>query len=184
MRKVIETERLILKALDGNKAVMLLNFLIDGSEEFERYETQKDINYYTVKYQKQVLSTEYNLMKENKYVRYYVFLKGEPDIIIGTVSFGFFRQFPFASSNIGYKFLKRYQGNGYASEAIKAAIAEVFRELNHHQIYAYIMPENEASIKLIERLGFSYEGLSKKCLCVRGKWEDHYVYKLLSPYEV
>lgn len=184
MRKIIETDRLILKALDGSKASMLLNFLVSGRDEFERYETKKDDNYYTIKYQKQVLSTEYNLMKEHKYVRYYVFLKEDTDDIIGTVSFGFFRPHPFSSCNIGYKFLKRQHGYGYAGEAVKAAIDEVFRELNFHQIYAYIMPENEPSIKLVEKQGFIYEGLSKKCLCVRGNWEDHYVYKLLNPYEV
>lgn len=183
MRRVIETDRLVLKALDGSSAAMLLNFIVTGRNEFEKYEMKKAVDFYTVKYQKQILSTEYGLMKEHKYARYYVFLKGDMDTIIGTVSFSSFRPLPFSSCNIGYKFLKRHHGYGYAGEAVAAAIDEVFNELKFHQIYAYIMPENEASIRLIEKQDFFYEGLSKKCLSVNGKWEDHYVYKRINPYE-
>lgn len=183
MRQVIETDRLVLKALDGKYAAMLLNFIVTGRDEFEKYEMKKAVDYYTVRYQKQILATEYALMKEHKYARYYVFLKDDPDTIIGTVSFGAFRPLPYLSCNIGYKFLKRHHGYGYAGEAVAAAIEEIFRELKFHQIYAYIMPVNEPSIKLIEKQGFFYEGLSKKCLSVNGNWEDHYVYKRINPYE-
>jgi len=181
MENTIITDRLILRALDGECAKQLLTFVSDGREYFEKYESKKDHNYYTEKQQEHILSSEYSLMREGKYARYYVILKDEPFKIIGTVSFGFFRPFPFSSCNIGYKFLREYQGFGYAREAAGAAIKEVFRSMNFHQIYAYIMPENTPSIKMAEALGFQKEGVSKQCLCVRDVWEDHAVYKLINP---
>lgn len=183
MQNIIYTNRLILKVLDSSASSMLLDFVMEGKEDFEPFETLKDFRFYTKDFQKKLLNYEYSLICNNKYSRYYIFLKEAPHKIIGTVSFGFFTEFPFCSCNIGYKFLKEYHGHGYAKEACIYAINEIFQSLKFHQIFAYIMPSNTPSVNLALSLGFQNEGLFKKCLCIRGIWEDHYVYKLLNPFE-
>lgn len=179
IKMTIKTERLILKALDENHAEMLLDFVKTNKDIFEKYESKKDPLFYTKAYQKNILKTEYSSMKQGTFARFYAFTYDNPDKIIGTVSFGFHRPLPYASFNIGYKFDPNVWGLGYAKEAAIACIDEIFRSTDTHQIFAYIMPENIRSIKLIESVGFSWEGLSTKCLFVNGSWEDHHVYKLL-----
>lgn len=52
-------------------------------------------------------------------------------------------------------------------------IAIAFRDLELHRIEANIMPHNKASLRVVEKQGFQFEGLAKKYLKIDGKWEDH-----------
>ncbi|ELV06400.1 Ribosomal-protein-S5-alanine acetyltransferase [Brachyspira hampsonii 30599] len=79
----------------------------------------------------------------------------------------------FLSTTVGYKLDEFEQGKGYMTEALKAAIIIVFKELKLHRVEANIMPHNKPSLELAKRLGFEYEGLAKKYLKINGKWEDH-----------
>jgi ribosomal-protein-alanine N-acetyltransferase len=45
---------------------------------------------------------------------------------------------------------------------------------------AWVLPDNHASIRLLERVGFSYEGISRGYLYLHGQWWDHAQYSLLS----
>jgi len=180
MKHSINTERLVLKILDGSQAYMVTEFLKRGSELFEKYESLKQPNYYTESYQRTVLDAEFAAMFNKRYLRYYVFKKNNPNLIIGTVSFGNVTDAPYNNSTIGYKFDPFFHNQGYAFEAISACIAPASEYLKLHRLMAYIMPENEASIKLIERLGFKREGLMEKSINIRGQWEDHFLYALLN----
>jgi ribosomal-protein-alanine N-acetyltransferase len=48
-----------------------------------------------------------------------------------------------------------------------------FDVLGLHRLEANIMPRNKASLRVVEKLGFSEEGLSRKLLLINGRWEDH-----------
>jgi [ribosomal protein S5]-alanine N-acetyltransferase len=70
------------------------------------------------------------------------------------------------------------QRQGYASEAVAALLDFAFREDGAalHRVQANIMPANDPSIRLAERLGFRWEGLALRYLQIAGKWEDHVMY--------
>lgn len=55
---------------------------------------------------------------------------------------------------IGYSLDDEYWHQGYATEAVKASIYYLKEHFNITKYYAYIDPENSASIRLIRRLGF------------------------------
>jgi ribosomal-protein-alanine N-acetyltransferase len=55
-----------------------------------------------------------------------------------------------------------------------------FGELGLHRVEAGVRPENTASIKLLENLGFKREGTARGMIKIDGKWEDHFVYARLS----
>ena len=59
---------------------------------------------------------------------------------------------------IGYILAPAQQGRGLMTEAVAALIAYCFDELAAHRIEALIHPDNVASIRLVERLGFLCEG--------------------------
>jgi len=59
---------------------------------------------------------------------------------------------------LGWILAPRHQGKGYAREATAAVIRYCLDTLDTHRIEAMIVPENTASIRLAERLGFRFEG--------------------------
>jgi ribosomal-protein-alanine N-acetyltransferase len=58
---------------------------------------------------------------------------------------------------IGYRFLKKYWGKGYASEASGALMNYGFNKKNLERIVAVTMHENSASKRIMEKLGMHYE---------------------------
>ena len=183
MKIMLETDRLILKALEEQDWRIVLSFLEKGRHIFEQYEASKAPMHYTEIYQRGVLNQEYNATLSNRYVRYYVFLKEAPKTIIGTVSCGSIATEPFNCGTIGYKFDKDYWNKGYAREAIGCTIDEIFKELRLHRLIANVMETNEPSIKLLENMGFRLEGLCEKNIKVNGVWQNHRLYAMLNPYE-
>lgn len=68
----------------------------------------------------------------------------------------------FCTWELGYVFNEKYQKLGYATEATEAMISYVVENKNVHRFIAMCNPENSASWKLLERLGFRREGLLVK----------------------
>ena len=69
---------------------------------------------------------------------------------------------------------------GHQTEAVGEIINLAFKTLQLHRIESYVMPRNTKSLRVMEKLGFMSEGLSKRCLEVDGVWEDHLRFSLLN----
>jgi RimJ/RimL family protein N-acetyltransferase len=86
---------------------------------------------------------------------------------------------------LGYVMNPGYGRLGYATEAVRALVGYVFKELGAHRVYAECSTENERSWRLLERLGFRREGLLKKNVCFKEDetgaplWWDSYIYAVL-----
>ena len=59
--------------------------------------------------------------------------------------------------DIGFAFLPDYWGRGFAFEAATAVMTDARKRLNLNQILAIVNPDNDASIKLLERLGLRFD---------------------------
>lgn len=59
--------------------------------------------------------------------------------------------------DIGYRFLSRYWGQGYALEAAVSCMQYAFGEMKLHALHATIMDGNTASVRIAEKLGFRHE---------------------------
>ena len=62
---------------------------------------------------------------------------------------------------IGYHIAKNFTGKGYATEAVKAFLPAMAKKLNIKEVYGICLTENTASIRVLEKCGFTqiYEGL-------------------------
>lgn len=176
-----ETPRLILRVLEPKDAEDVLQFYMEDKEIFEKFEGAHNDQFYTIEYQKENLRAEYNLAYKLMHLRYYVFLKEDPDHIIGTICFHNIVQAPYSSCEVGYKFSSAYHHQGYAAEALEKLIDAVFTDMKLHRVMAWVVPENIPSIRLLEGLGFQYEGISRDHAMLSGKWTDHGQYSMLSP---
>lgn len=170
------TNRLSLKILKADYASNVLSFYNRNREHFEPWEQKRSLSFYTFAHQYASLLVEEKLFNNRELLRFWIFLKDDPDTIIGTVNFYNISRGCFFNCQIGYKIDHDHLGQGYAYEAISFAMKVLKKEFNLHRIEGRIMPSNKDSIKLIEKLGFNNEGLAKSSIKVNGKWEDHYVY--------
>ena len=85
-----------------------------------------------------------------------------------------------STAMIGYTVDPTHQGRGYATEAVGALVDRLFDRLRLHRIAATLDPANIASARLLERLGFRYEGCGLKAAHVRGEWADDDRYAILA----
>src|SRR4029078_6007473 len=72
-----------------------------------------------------------------------------------------------------------YARQGSMTAAVRAAIPFVFDSLELHRLEAACLPANVASIKLLERTGFTREGMARRYMKINGVWQDHLLYALL-----
>lgn len=84
----------------------------------------------------------------------------------------------FALPDIGYILHPDVWGRGLAAEAVVAAIDHVFGAHDLEALTADVDPENAASIRLLERLGFVRSGSAERTWNVGGEWKDSLYYSL------
>ena len=58
--------------------------------------------------------------------------------------------------DLGFRFFRKYWGNGFASESAAACIDYAFNTLNINKLYGRAMKENIASIRVLEKIGMKY----------------------------
>jgi len=84
------------------------------------------------------------------------------------------------SGHLGYWIDRAVAGRGVASLAVALVCDHAFGPAGLHRLQADIRPENRASRRLVERLGFRQEGLFRDYLDIDGAWRDHVGYALLA----
>jgi diamine N-acetyltransferase len=72
------------------------------------------------------------------------------------------------------------QGKGYATEALKILIDYSFAHLQLKQLFCNITTDNERSIKLFEKVGFTCVGTKKSWLKTYEGWKDENLYQLIN----
>lgn len=176
MYQRIETERLILRVLDKTYVSQVLAFLEENRQDFSRYEAEKKEIYFTKYYQEYVIQNEYEASLKKIYLRYYLSEKGSEERIIGTVSVGQLRAFPYCSGVLGYKMAVAKKNQGYATEAVQAVCRSAAEYLGLHRLEAYTLEDNLPSIRVLEKCGFRREGICRQNLNINGQWHDHCLY--------
>lgn len=174
-----ETDRLQLMICNEDYAAALLTFMTENRDFFAPYEPLRQPVFYTGEFQAQVLRSEFQATLRGTYFRYYLFLKDAPTRIIGTVSFSGIARTDDKSCRVGYKLDRYHTGKGYATEALHTLLPELHDTLHIHRVEADILLENQPSLRLIERLGFTYEGVALSAHEICGSWRDHLRYSYI-----
>ena len=79
----------------------------------------------------------------------------------------------FRSASAGYWVAQSVAGRGIMPLALAAACDHAFIGLRLHRVEVNIRPENAASLRVVEKLGFRDEGLRPHYLHIAGQWRDH-----------
>ena len=75
-------------------------------------------------------------------------------------------------AEIGYWLGKDYWGCGITTAAVKMATEYAFKELGLRRVYARVIPANKASLSVLKKSGYKYEGLMRKHGMKHGKLVD------------
>lgn len=81
-------------------------------------------------------------------------------------------------AQIGYWIDEAYAGRGIIPTAVALATDHCFFTLGLHRVEINIRPENAASLRVVEKLGFRSEGLRERYLHIDGAWRDHLSFAL------
>lgn len=106
-------------------------------------------------------------------------LKAKHNKLIGKITIQNIIFGPLCSAGIGYWIDRDFYSKGYTTEALARVIIFIFEELQLHRIWASVQPQNKASIRVLEKLGFVCEGMHRKEIYICNEWKDHLHYSLL-----
>ncbi|MER6810920.1 GNAT family N-acetyltransferase [Spirillospora sp. NPDC000708] len=93
--------------------------------------------------------------------------------IAGVVNINSIIRGRFQSASIAYAAFASTAGQGYMTEGLTLVVRYAFEQLQLHRLEAQIQPDNHASLKLVRKVGFRYEGCSPELLYIDGAWRDH-----------
>ena len=100
--------------------------------------------------------------------------------LAGVINFSEIIRGAFHSAYVGYYALAPLAGVGYMTEGFALALDFVFRRLKLHRVEANVQPANAPSIALVQRIGFTREGYSRRYVKIAGRWRDHVRFAMLA----
>lgn len=83
-----------------------------------------------------------------------------------------------SSCVIGYWIIPEVAGRGITPTAVALAMDYMFTSIGLHRVEIAIRPENNASIRVVQKLGLRYEGLKQKYIHINSDWRDHLIFAL------
>lgn len=173
MFPIIETDRLILREIVTDDAQGI--FACFSNELVTRYygqDTLHDIDQATA-----FVSHFSKIYRDKRGIRWGIERKGSKGII-GTIGFNNWSP-KHKKAEIGYELHPDHWKKGYVSEAVQAVCSHGFHQLDLNRIGAVVFIENEASSRLLVKLGFQKEGVLQKFLVQNGVAHDVIMYSLL-----
>ena len=115
--------------------------------------------------------------QDNGYA-FFVFTQ-EGDQLVGGITLSNLRRSVAQTAAVGYWVGESHARQGYMTEALLALADFSFGRIGLRRLEAACLPQNQASRKLLEKVGFQYEGYARDYLRIDGEWRDHLLYALL-----
>jgi ribosomal-protein-alanine N-acetyltransferase len=105
-------------------------------------------------------------------------MEGTRSRLVGQITLGNIVRRAFGSTYAGYWVDSRVAGRGVIPTALALAVDHAFTGGGLHRVEVNIRPENKASRRVVEKLGFREEAYHPRYLHIDGAWRDHVGYAL------
>ncbi|MDQ3225261.1 MAG: GNAT family N-acetyltransferase [Chloroflexota bacterium] len=175
------TERLILRLAETGDVPSLIHFFTANAGHFAPTSPLLPPGFLTGAYWRDQVVRNRDDFDAGRAVKFFLFLRDDPDVVIGGLSLNTIVRGAAYSCDLGYSLAADRQGQGLMSEAVAAAIRYAFDELHLHRVKAAYLPSNERSGRLLRRLGFVVEGYARDYLLIQGRWQDQVLVGLTNP---
>jgi ribosomal-protein-alanine N-acetyltransferase len=150
-------------------AEALLDFELANRAYFERWISARADGYYTLPAVREAIE---QAARERAADQAYQFLLKEDGAIVGRVNLRAVTRPYFNKATLGYRIGERCVGRGYASRAVALALEQAFGALELWRVEATSRPENAASVRVLERNGFTAYGRATRAIQMHGTWGD------------
>ncbi len=174
MFPVLSTERLLLRELTENDASNILKCF--SNPDVLRHYGQKPLT--NLQQVQQIINNFSKNYDEKRGIKWGITIKGQEGII-GTIGFQEWST-EHKRAEISYALFPESWGKGYAKEAVNRVISFGFQEMDLMRIGAIVFTENEASNKLLTKLGFEKEGILKNYMYQDDNPYDTNIYSLIN----
>ncbi|MCB0515565.1 MAG: GNAT family N-acetyltransferase [Chitinophagales bacterium] len=176
----LRTERLYLRSLQHFDTQAMQQYFTENLADFQASMPKVSADFLSIAYQQQLVQQHISLAKQKRMLHLLLFVADNEQAIIGDICFSQIIFSAFRSCFVGYKTAVAFQRKGFMYEALCASLHYIFTQIGLHRVEANIIPFNEKSIALVEKIGFEKEGYSHKYLQINGTWEDHLRYAILA----
>ena len=168
---VLETPNLLLRELIPDDAHDLLAIFSDEAvtEHYDLY------SFHTLDEAADLIDHMRSSFAQERQIRWAITRKSD-ERLIGTCGFVVLYHH---RGEIGYDLARAEWGQGVMTEAIDAVLRFGFTELALNRIEALVMPGNVRSFRLLERAGFSHEGLLREFDFFKDRYQDLHCYSIL-----
>lgn len=103
------------------------------------------------------------------------------DELVGIIGYNLQTDINRHSAEIGYWIGEDFWGQGFVSKAIKLTIDHAFNVMDIKRLYSSVFEHNKGSARVLEKAGFTYEGIGIKAVVKNDKYYDDMRYSLLNP---
>lgn len=169
---VLETDRLVLRQLEQRDAKDIYLFLAD--EETMRFYDPPITRFEQA--EKSILRHQRRFL-DREAIRWGITLKGE-DKVIGNCGYSW--DAANFSAVLSYILAKPYWNRGIMTEALTAILSFGFESCHLHRIEAHVALPNQASARVLRKMGFQEEGRLRDRLYVDGQFYDELGFSLIS----
>jgi [ribosomal protein S5]-alanine N-acetyltransferase len=110
---------------------------------------------------------------------FFLFRKAD-DALVGGLTLANIRRGVAQAGSLGYWIGEPFSRRGLMTGALHGLVPFAFGSLRLHRLEAACIPSNAASIRLLEKMGFTREGYAREYLCINGLWQDHLLFARLN----
>jgi [ribosomal protein S5]-alanine N-acetyltransferase len=110
---------------------------------------------------------------DNEHAYFFVIRDAYSESIVGFASLTGIEREPYWRGRLGYGVFEQYARMGYMSSGLEQIIDFAFKSVKLHRLEADIQPENIPSKRLVEKAGFTCEGVSRGFIHLDDEWMDH-----------
>lgn len=167
------TTDVTLRPFDQNDAEALLGLRIKNRAFLMPFEPHRATNVYTLSAQRQQIAADEDGFSTGRRFAFGIYLHEQ---LVGRVSLDNVVRGAWQNATLGYFVDNEHNGKGIATEAVRRTVSYGFEEATLHRVQAGVMPRNARSIRVLEKVGFRFEGVSLRYLQINGVWEDHNMY--------
>ena len=114
-------------------------------------------------------------VREDSGYAFFLF-RQEDNCLVGGMRLSHIRRGVAQSCSLGYWMGQNHASKGYMTAAVRSVLPFAFDVMHLHRVEAACLPHNQASIRLLEKVGFQHEGRARSYLCINGSWQDHLLF--------
>jgi ribosomal-protein-alanine N-acetyltransferase len=175
----LRTERLVLRPLTPEDAPKLLQYVLVNRVWLAPWEPAHPSSYFTLEGQRGILAQCQEDRRAETGVLLGVFERDNRNgELQGRISVSGIVRGIWQNGFVGYSISASRAGRGYMTESLRRLVLFSFAELRLHRLQASIIPRNIASLRVVKKCGFRYEGRALRYLKINEVWEDHDVFAL------